>query len=439
MPIRIVKGLNIPLAGTPEQAVAEAKPVRSVALLGSDYPGLRPAMMVAEGDRVKAGQPLFADRGREGVVFTAPGSGTVSGIHRGARRALLSVVITLDREEETESFARWPVAALGGLRRDQVVDHLLVTGLWTALRTRPHGHVPDPATAPSSLFVTALDTNPLAARPEVAIGAAPADFANGLAVLAHLTDGPVHLCRAPGADIPAGDPERVTVSEFAGPHPAGLVGTHVHFLDPVGPRKTVWHLGYQDAIAIGRSFTTGRPAPERIVALWGPDVMRPRLVRARLGAATGDVLEGELGDDGYRVISGSVLSGRRAAGPEAYLGRYHNQISVIPEAGGGESFSAYGRLRIAPPGAPGRALTTALNGRPSAFVPLGGYERVMPLDILATPLLRALLVGDWETARALGCLELEEEDLALSTFVCPGKLDYGPALRAALDEIEAAG
>ena len=319
------------------------------------------------------------------------------------------------------------------------MDHLLVTGLWTALRTRPHGHVPDPATAPSSLFVTALDTNPLAARPEVAIGAAPADFANGLAVLAHLTDGPVHLCRAPGADIPAGDPERVTVSEFAGPHPAGLVGTHVHFLDPVGPRKTVWHLGYQDAIAIGRSFTTGRPAPERIVALGGPDVMRPRLVRARLGAATGDVLEGELGDDGYRVISGSVLSGRRAAGPEAYLGRYHNQISVIPEAGGGESFSAYGRLRIAPPGAPGRALTTALNGRPAAFVPLGGYERVMPLDILATPLLRALLVGDWETARALGCLELEEEDLALSTFVCPGKLDYGPALRAALDEIEAAG
>ena len=171
----------------------------------------------------------------------------------------------------------------------------------------------------------------------------------------------------------------------------------------------------------------------------GPGMIKPRLVRARLGASTGDLLEGEIGDSGCRIISGSVLSGRRAAGPEAYLGRYHTQISVIPEAEDGESFSAYGRLRVAPPGSPGLALTTALNGRPSAFVPLGGYERVMPLDILSTPLLRALLVGDWDAARALGCLELEEEDLALSTFICPGKLDYGSALRAALDEIEAAG
>lgn len=439
MPIRIVKGLDIPLAGAPEQAVAEAKAVRSVALLGGDYPGLRPAMMVAEGDRVKTGQPLFADRQRAGVVITAPGCGIVSGIHRGARRALLSVVVTLDGEEAAESFARWPAAALEGLRRDQVVEHLLATGLWTALRARPFGHVADPATVPSSVFVTALDTNPLAVRPEVAIGVARTDFTNGLAVLAHLTDGPVHLCRAPGAAIPEGDPARVTVSEFAGPHPAGLAGTHIHFLDPVGPRKSVWHLGYQDAIAIGRSFTTGRPAMERLVSLGGPGMIKPRLVRARLGASTGDLLEGEIGDSGCRIISGSVLSGRRAAGPEAYLGRYHTQISVIPEAEDGESFSAYGRLRVAPPGSPGLALTTALNGRPSAFVPLGGYERVMPLDILSTPLLRALLVGDWDAARALGCLELEEEDLALSTFICPGKLDYGSALRAALDEIEAAG
>ena len=319
------------------------------------------------------------------------------------------------------------------------MDHMLATGLWAALRARPHGHVPDPATTPSSIFVTAVDTNPLAARPEVVIGAAREDFTNGLAAVARLTDGPVNLCRAPGADIPAGDPARVTVSEFAGPHPAGLVGTHIHFLDPVGPRKTVWHLGYQDAIAIGRSLTTGHPATERIVALGGPGVVKPRLARARLGAATADFLAGELRDGECRIISGSVLSGRRAAGPEAYLGRYHTQISVIPEAADGDGFSVYGRLRLTRPGARLLALTTAVNGRPSAFVPLGGYERVMPFDILPTPLPRALLVGDWEVARALGCLELEEEDLALSSFVCPGKLDYGPALRAALDAIEAAG
>ncbi len=442
----IVKGLDIPIEGAPEQVVSGAAEATSVALVGGDYVGLSPAMRVEEGDRVRLGQPLFADRKHPEVLFTSPGSGVVTGINRGARRALRSVVVDLDGDDE-EVFPSWPAGDLTGLRRQQVREPLLASGLWTAFRTRPYGKVPDPAAAPRSIFVTAIDTSPLAARPGVAVGEHPADFANGLTVLSHLTEGPVFLCQAPNADLPVGASERLSVAEFSGPHPSGLVGTHIHALDPVGARGTVWHLGYQDVIAIGKLFTTGRLWAERIVALAGPALRRPRLVRARLGLDLEQLTRGEAMAVDVRVISGSVLSGREARRPVNYLGRFHTQVSVVAEAGrgddgpaaGGQVFSAY---RPAVSGRRGQrrfTFTTALHGRPTAMVPLGGFERVMPLDILPTQLLRALLVGDTDMAQALGCLELDEEDLALCSFVCPSKLEYGLSLRAALESIEKEG
>jgi Na+-transporting NADH:ubiquinone oxidoreductase subunit A len=249
--------------------------------------------------------------------------------------------------------------------------------------------------------------------------------------------------------MPVSEQRSVSVAEFSGPHPAGLPGTHIHFLAPVGSGRTVWHLGYQDVIAIGYLFTTGRLWTERVVALAGPAVRFPRLVRTRLGASTNDLVEGELVEGECRVISGSVLSGRRAAEWGAYLGRYHNQVSVLRE---GRERELLGWLR------PGRrkfsslpafaahlfrdrrfALTTAQNGSPRAMVPIGSYERVMPLEILPTQLLRALLVRDTDAAQALGCLELDEEDLALCSFVCPSKHDFGPVLRSVLDQIRKEG
>jgi Na+-transporting NADH:ubiquinone oxidoreductase subunit A len=350
MPIRIVKGLDIPIAGAPEQVITDGARVTSVALLGNDYVGLRPAMRVKEGDRVKLGQPLFADRRHPEVVFTSPAAGVVSEINRGARRALLSVVVGVTGDE-AEVFPSWPDERLTALRRDQVTEALLASGLWTALRTRPYGKLPDPRSTPRAIFVTALDTNPLAARPEVVISQCPRDFANGLTVVAHLTDGPVYVCQAPYVDLPTGESERISVAAFSGPHPSGLVGTHIHFLDPVGARRTVWHLAYQDVIAIGKLFAQGRLWTERIVALAGPVVKWPRLIRTRLGADTDELTRGELTDADCRVISGSVLSGRRAQRPEHYLGRFHQQVSVIAEGRSGqprgwlglgrEVFSAY--------------------------------------------------------------------------------------------------
>ena len=448
-PIRIVKGLDIPIAGEPEQIVSGGADVKSVALLGSDYIGLRPQMRVEEGDRVKLGQPLFVDRRHPEVVFPSPGSGVVTQIYRGARRALLSVVVALSGDDE-ETISAWSADRLADLRRDQISDTLLVSGLWTAFRVRPYGKVPVPGTTPSSIFVTAMDSNPLAAQAAVVVDSCREDFTSGLTVVSRLTSDRVFVCQEPRARLPLGTAENLSTVEFSGPHPSGLVGTHIHFLDPVHAGKTVWHIGYQDVIAIGRLFTTGRLWAERIVSLAGPLVKRPRLIRARLGASTDDLARGELHHADCRIISGSVLSGRFAQGPEAYLGRFHNQISVVAEGTGaqrrnwftGRPKNGYSAYTFAASGQPQRhklSLTTDQHGEEMALLPLGGLERVMPLDILPTQLVRALLVGDTDMAQALGCLELDEEDLALCSFVCPSKLDYGQLLRTCLERIEKEG
>jgi len=329
-----------------------------------------------------------------------------------------------------------------------VREGLLASGLWTAFRTRPYSKIPAPGSSPAALFVTAIDTNPLAADPEVIIAADAEAFAQGLQLLSQLGDGPIFVCTKPDSRIscPADEPFRHAT--FSGPHPAGLAGTHIHFLYPVSEATTVWHIGYQDVIAIGRLFTDGRLPTNRVVALCGPKVGTPRLVSTRLGANTSDLLAGEVGSGDIRVISGPVLSGHRAAGWGAYLGRYHNQVSVIAE-GSNREFLAFLRAGTDKYSAT-RAylghlfkrrfkLSSTQNGSPRAMVSIGSFEEVMPLDVLATPLLKALLVGDTDSARALGCLELDEEDLALCTFVCNGKYEYGPFLRENLRDIEANG
>jgi Na+-transporting NADH:ubiquinone oxidoreductase subunit A len=291
-----------------------------------------------------------------------------------------------------------------------------------------------------------MDSNPLSARGEGIINAYREAFANGLTVISHLTSGKVYVCQAPRTSLPTGEGDNIQAVEFSGPHPSGLVGTHIHFLNPVSENKTVWHLGYQDIIAIGKLFTTGRLWTERIIPLGGPGVREPALIRTRLGANIAELVEGQLNDFACRVISGSILSGHHAHGPSAFLGRYHNQISVIGEevavddTGGKRTssrlFSTYSLLVSGRPLKSKFNFTSAKNGPVAPLVPLGGYERVMPLDILPTPLIRALMVGDTDMAQALGCLELDEEDMALIAFVCPSKINHGRLLRLTLERLE---
>ena len=313
----------------------------------------------------------------------------------------------------------------------------------------PLQQIPVPGTEPAAIFVTAIDTNPLSVDPEPVILAQRKAFDAGLTILTRLTPGKVHVCQA-GGGKPGGHPQgQVTFNEFSGPHPAGLVGTHIHFLEPVSLTKQVWHLNYQDVIAIGKLFTTGELCAERIIAIGGPQAANPRLVKTLLGADINELLVGETKEGENRLISGSVLSGRHAANAHAYLGRFHLQVSIVQE---GREKELFGWVL---PGAEKYSVTrttlghflrnklfsfsTSTHGGERAMVPIGNYERVMPLDILPTVLLRDLLAGDTDGAQALGCLELDEEDLALCTYVCPGKYEYGPVLREVLTRIEQEG
>jgi Na+-transporting NADH:ubiquinone oxidoreductase subunit A len=443
---KITKGLDLPISGAPNQVIETAAAAKAVAVIGPDYHGMKPTMLVKEGDKVKKGQVIFTDKKTEGVKYTAPASGTVAAINRGERRVFQSLVINVEGDE-SETFASYSGSELKSLERSKVVDNLVESGLWTAFRTRPFSKVPEVASVPSSIFVTAIDTNPLAASPEVVLADQAEAFADGLTVLTRLTEGKVFVCKAAGAKIPT--TSDVTVEEFSGVHPAGLAGTHIHFLDPVNDKKTVWSINYQDVIAVGKLFVTGELSVERVVALAGPQVKKPRLVRTQVGASLDNLLSGELADGDNRVVSGSVLSGRAAKGPYAFLGRYHNQVSVLLEGrerqmmhylrAGMEKHSTLNVFLSKLLGKKSFDMTTTTNGSDRTMLPLGNFERLIPLDILPTQLLRALVVNDTEQAQKLGALELDEEDLALCTYSCSGKFEYGPILRDCLTLIEKEG
>ncbi|PMR71888.1 Na(+)-translocating NADH-quinone reductase subunit A [Halomonas heilongjiangensis] len=445
--IEVKKGLDLPITGTPEQRIEDARPVRHVAILGTDYVGMKPTMEVREGERVKLGQLLFTDKKIDGVRFTAPAAGEIVAINRGEKRKLLSVVIKVDENEEAVEFTAHGRDKLESLERQVVVEQLVESGLWTALRTRPYSRTPAVDGTPTDIFVTAIDTHPLCGDPADIIAEQAEAFEDGLKVLSKLTQGKVFLCTAPDVRLPGGDVQGVQVETFGGVHPAGLVGTHIHHLSPVGLHKRVWHIGYQDVIAFGKLFAEGKLDVNRVVAVGGPRAEKPRLLRTRIGASTDELLAGEVVDpDGTRVISGSVFSGFTCEGSLRYLGRFHNQLSLLEEGNkrvfmgwmspGANRHSVLGIYLSKFTGLRNYAPTTSTNGSERAMVPVGVYEEVMPLDILPTQLLRSLIVGDIETAMQLGCLELDEEDLALCTYVCPGKYEYGPILRDNLTMIE---
>lgn len=439
------KGLDLPIAGAVTDTTIHTANVGTVALLGHDYRGLKPRLAVEEGDTVAAGAPIFVHKDNPEAQITAPVSGRIRAVHRGARRRLISVEIGVD------AGAAAPVdfSAVGDVAtREGLVERLAAAGLWTSFRTRPYSKVPLTTDAPAAIYVNAMDTEPLAADPALIIHEAPEAFSRGLEAIAKLTDGKTYLCQSQGASIPGADFAGITPVAFSGPHPAGLPGTHMHFVEPPSATKTVWSIGYQDVIAIGQLLLTGKLDATRVVAITGP-LAKPRLVRTVMGASLTELCAGN-NPDGLpiRMISGSVLSGHAGEGADAYLGRYDRQITLIEEDHKqiplgwirpmGSKFaiqpvlgSAFANKLY--------SLTTNLNGGRRAMVPTGTFETLMPQDYLPTQLLRSLLVMDTDQAQALGALELDEEDLGLVGFACPAKYEYGMALRDCLTKIEKEG
>ncbi|WP_296403441.1 Na(+)-translocating NADH-quinone reductase subunit A [Psychrobacter sp.] len=453
--ITIKKGLDLPIAGSPSNEITQHSP-KHVALVGYDYVGMKPTMNVKQGDIVTKGQPVFEDKKRVGVIYTAPASGKVVAINRGERRVFESMVIKIDPHAGSDAnevtFEQYASMELAGLDSEAVESQLIKSGEWTAFRTRPYSRSPEIGTRPQAIFVTAMDTNPLAYDPMLLIEQEQQAFDDGLAVLSTLTP-KTYICHHGNARLTkvtnTASGNSTEYHAFTGKHPAGNAGTHIHFLHPVSREVTVWTIGFQDVIAIGKLFTTGRLYTRRLISLAGPAVTKPHLVVTERGADLTELTQGQLTGKDNRVITGSVLSGRKTIGSTAYLGRFHNQVSVLAEGYDrpafhffSPGFNRFSKLPIYISQFFKNKkydFTTTTNGSPRAMVPIGVFEEVMPQDYLPTQLLRALIVEDIISAVDLGALELDEEDLALCTFVSPGKYEFGDILRDNLTRIELEG
>ena len=449
--ITIKKGLDLPIAGEPSRDITEHLPTQ-VALIGYDYVGMKPTMNVKAGDVVAKGQPIFEDKKRVGVIYTAPAAGKVVAVNRGDRRVFESLVIQVDPNGEEVEFERFNSAQLATLDSETVEAQLIKSGEWTAFRTRPFSRSPDIGARPQAIFVTAIDTQPLSFDPMILIKEELQAFNDGLAVLSTLSP-KTYVCHHGNADIAkfttTATGNTTEYHAFSGKHPAGLAGTHIHFLHPLSRGVTVWTIGFQDVIAIGKLFTTGRLFTRRLISLAGPSVAKPRLIVTERGADLTALTNGELIGTDNRIITGSVLSGRKTIPSTAYLGRFHNQVTVLAEGHERPAFhylsagkSRFSKLPIYIShffGGKKFNFTTTSNGSPRAMVPIGVFEEVMPQDYLPTQLLRALIVEDIITAVDLGVLELDEEDVALCTFVSPGKYEFGDILRDNLTRIEQEG
>jgi|TARA_B100001540_G_scaffold31127_1_gene27103 Na+-transporting NADH:ubiquinone oxidoreductase subunit A len=449
--IKIKKGLNIPINGEPTEDINVSKNSRSVAILGDDYVGMKPTMLVEEGEDVKLGQPLFEDKKNPGVIFTSPAGGKVESINRGERRALQSVVIEISKTEESVEFNSYSDTEISQASTEEIRKQLIDSGMWTSFRTRPYSKIPNINSLPANLFISALDTQPLSPNPEFIINLKLESFNFGVIVLRKLLDCPIHVSVGENSSLPITENDNLNLHTFSGPHPAGLVGTQMHFISPASLSNINWSLGYQDVVAIGELFKTGQISVQRIISIAGPQVINPSYFQTRLGACTDEITAGELTQRENRIISGSVISGREAIGPYAYLGRYHNQISVVAEPNskdrefmnwltpGPRKFSKIPLFLSSLFPNKIFKFKALMNGSDRPIVPIGVYEEVLPLKVLPAMLLRNVVLMDTEKIQALGGLELDEEDLSLCSFVCPGKYDFGSLLRAGLTKIELEG
>ncbi len=444
---KLKKGLNLPVTGAPDQTIIhEGAALSTVALIGADYLNLKPRVLVDEGEQVKRGQPILFHKDVPEAKMVSPVTGRIKAINRGARRVLESIVIEIsDINDKGVDFT-----TVGGDNNPvEITEKICAAGLWTSFRTRPYSKIPDVSSKPSAIFVTAMETEPLAPDAKLVINQSSTAFEHGLSIISKLTDGATYLCHETNDDIAGIDLKGVEAAGFSGPHPAGLAGTHIHFLQPLKADETVWTIGYQDVIAIGQLMITGFLDPTRIISLCGPLCKKPRLIKTIMGASFLDLTYDEYTSNvPVRIISGSILSGRMTFDTTAYLGRYARQVTLIEED---RKQTVLGWIRpmanrYALQPVLGSAftrklhnLTTNLNGGRRAMVPIGTFEQLMPQDYLPTQLLRALLVMDTDTAQALGALELDEEDLGLVGFACPAKYEYGMALRDCLTKIEKEG
>jgi len=448
---RIIKrGINLPIIGSPSSEITEKVP-RHLGINASDYNGMKPSFKLNEGDLVKKGETVFVWKNDPKVAFVSPVNGRISSITRGSKRALKFIEIESGDSDSVNdhTFSGFKSTSIENYSDEEIVDLIAESGLWTSFRTRPFSKIPITSSKPHAIFVNTMDSNPLALDSGPFIHQFQSAFNDGLDILQRLTEGNLHVSAKVGYRFVIKENSNRSIHEFSGPHPSGNVGTHIHMIDPVGANKCVWTIGYQDVVAIGKLFGTGKLFTERWISLCGPAAKNPRIVRTCMGAKIEDIIREEENVSECRAISGSVIYGYIKSDSYPFLGRYSTQLTLVREDrervflgwhdAGLNRFSVMRTFlsRLLP----GKKFDfgTSTHGSYRAMVPVGAYEKVFPFNMVPTHLLKALYVGDTDYAQALGCLELDEEDLACCTFVDPGKVDYGPKLRTSLNIIEKEG
>lgn len=445
----IKQGRNIHLKGTARQKAVDIPLPQRVAIQPSDFRGLKPRLTVKVNDSVKVGTPVFTDKNIPEIRVASPASGKVVAINRGDKRALLSIVIETDGRQEAETYPKFGEDQITGIAKADVTELLLKGCLWPTIRQRPFSKVADPHKKPKSIFIHAMNTEPLALDVDVILEGREREFQVGLDILKQLTDGDVHLCAKKGSKSMAlTNARRVKTHTFSGPHPAGNVSTHIHYVDPINKGDLVWYVEAQDVLRIAGLFLNGKYPADRAVAVTGEGAEgHQSYVKTIIGAPLSSLLGGHT-PQGMRYISGSVLRGREV-GSDGFICFYDSQITVIPEGGKREllgwlspgfdkyTFSKTYASSFLPEGEV--SLDTDEHGGHRAIVLNNIYDSLVALDVMVYFLLKAVISGNIEEAEQLGILECDEEDFALCTFVCPSKTDVGGIISEGLALIEKEG
>jgi len=448
MTIKITKGLNLSLEGEINHHVLpEVKSLTSrVAILGKDFHGIRPTMFVSEGQQVTQGEKLFEDKKNPGYFHLSPVNGTISEINRGDRRSFLSMVI-----EQSNDDTSFEVDTTFDKTNEQVLNFLNNFGLLGLFRTRPFSKVPLVGSLPNKIFISLIDSNPLSFDPTLVLRENLEAFNKGLEIISYLPKEEIHIGIAENNSLDLYKSENINYHMFSGPHPIGLVGTQIHKISPASLANQIWTIGYQELIKIGRTILRGYQSNEKYISISGPQVFNPEILLTNSGACVDELTAGKLKEEDNRLISGSVLCGHICEGSLAYISSFSNQLTVIREANQDDreflnwlrpEIKKHSSLRMFFASAIKNYkynLTSALNGGFRAIVPVGVYEDIFPMNLMITQLLKAIITEDTELAQSLGVLELDEEDLALCTYSCPSKYDYGLILRNILEKIEKDG
>ena len=442
--ININKGHDIQLSGVPDNNITNIKQPKTLAILPMDFLGVKPKLLVEEGDEVKTGSPLFFNKLRPVVKWASPGTGKIKEIEYGPRRVIKKIELLLSDKQEYVEHKKYKNSDIIGLDRQQVITSILEANIFPIFRQRPFNTIPNPEIPPRDIFVSGVDTSPLGVNIELVVENENENFQAGVDVLNRLTNGKVYLTTKP--DSVLSSIQNVELNTISGPHPAGNVGIQIHHIAHLKPSEIIWTINPQDVIALGKLFLKGLYDPTKVITLGGSNVNNPGHFRVVQGSKISSIIGDKLNKNNYRIVSGDVLTGRTSS-LEDYLSYYDYTVSVISDdikrefigmLNPGSSSSRYSLTpvflsfsKILFP------FTTSQNGNHRAVVPMNSWERVLPMDILPNELYRSILAEDIEEMENLGLIECDDEDFALCSFACPSKTDVGGVIRKGLDMLQA--